>query len=93
MYVDASNDYALLGNYNSTDSQYVTGPPIISETKVQIVPSYGGVGFASKVPLISGNPASNYYNLENAYCCGSSTCQQTTQPIFQNVGYQIYQKK
>jgi len=88
-YVDSGSDYSLLGNYNNVNPQFVTGPPIISETKVQIVPSYGGTGYPTQ-----SNPggSGNYFILNNAYCCGQNTCSQTTQPVFSNVGMQIYGK-
>jgi len=88
-YAQAPSDYSSLGAYNSVSAQYITGPPILSETKVQIVPAYGGVGFAGQRSV---NPYSNYYTLGDGYCCGSNTCQKVTQPYYGNVVRDIYQK-
>ena len=91
-YVDSSSDYSTLGSYNLVSPQYVTGPPIMSETKIQIVPSYGGLGFAGpKLPVSYGG--STYSTLNSAYCCGSNTCQSVSQPTFGNVVAQIYGKQ
>lgn len=96
--VKDSGSYSTLGAYNIGNStQFTTGPPVptMSETVVQIVPSYGGVGFSSSNadPAIGGG-VSNYYNLNSAYCCGTSTCQTITTPLSnqQNVLRSVYEK-
>jgi len=89
-YTQPNADYATLGAYNNVQAQFVTGPPILSETKVQIVPSYGGVGYAAPR---STNPGANYFLLNDGYCCGSTTCQSVTQPIYGNIVRSVYGKK
>lgn len=87
-YAQSSSDYSQLGTYNNVATQ-VTGPPILSETKIQIIPSYGGVGY---LPSRSATPGTNYFPLNDAYCCGSTTCQQVAQPIYGNVVKNAYGK-
>lgn len=88
-YAQAGSDYSKLGSYNTVSSQ-VTGPPILSETKIQIIPSYGGVGY---LPPRSMNPGTTYFALNDAYCCGQTTCQQISQPIYGNVVKNAYGKQ
>jgi hypothetical protein len=96
--VKNSASYSSLGAYNiGNPTQFTAGPPVptMSETVVQIVPSYGGVGYASSAsPSVSGG-TSNYYSLNGAYCCGASTCQTVTTPLAntQNVLKSIYNKR
>lgn len=96
--VKNSASYSSLGAYNiGNPTQFTAGPPVptMSETVVQIVPSFGGVGYTSgsTTPSASGGGSSNYYSLNSAYCCGSSTCQKVTTPLSQqNVVKSIYRK-
>jgi len=89
-YAQPNAQYSTLGSYNNVNAQFLTGPPILSETKVQIIPSYGGVGFAGPR---SSNPQGNYFLLNDGYCCGQTTCQSVTQPIYGNVVRSIYGKQ
>jgi hypothetical protein len=89
-YAQSSSDYSSLGAYNAVSGQFATGPPILSETKIQIIPSYGGVGYS---PQRSMNPGANYFGLNDAYCCGQSTCQSVTQPIYGNIVKSVYGKQ
>jgi hypothetical protein len=91
-YVDASADYSTLGAYNNVSAQFITGPPVMSETKVQIIPSYGGVGFAGPNMPNSTQGGGTYAKLNSAYCCGTNACQTVSQPTFGNVVKQIYNK-
>lgn len=94
--VKNSASYSSLGAYNiGNPSQFTSGPPVptMSESVVQIVPSFGGVGYASNNAPAHGSGTSNYYSLDSAYCCGASTCQKVTTPLSnQNVLKSIYQK-
>lgn len=77
-YVNNINQYAELGSMNNTQTNFVSGPPIPSETRFTIVPAWGRDGFRSNY-----REGSNGYNtLVNAYCCEGQACQQTTQPLF-----------
>ena len=89
MYAQAGSDYSTLGAYNAVGANFATGPPVLSETKVQIVPSYGGVGYSAQR---NSNPSANYYGLNDAYCCGQSTCQSVSQPIYGNIVKSVYGK-
>lgn len=94
--VKNSPSYSSLGAYNvGNPTQFTSGPPVpvLSESVVQIVPQFGGLGYASNAsPSVSGG-TSNYYSLDSAYCCGASTCQKVTVPLSnQNVLKSIYQK-
>lgn len=96
-YVKNTASYSSLGAYNvGNPTQFTSGPPVptMSETVVQIVPSYGGVGFASNADPTIGGRTSNYFSLDSAYCCGSQTCQSVTTPLANqyNVLKSVYQK-
>lgn len=95
--VKNSGSYSTLGAYNvGNPTEFTSGPPVptMSESVIQIVPSFGGVGYASNASPVAGGGSSNYYNLDSAYCCGTSTCQKVTTPLSnqQNVLKSIYQK-
>lgn len=89
-YAQPSADYSTLGAYNQVQAQFATGPPILSETKIQIIPSYGGVGFAAPR---STNPNNNYFLLGDGYCCGQTTCQSVAQPVYGNIVQSVYGKQ
>lgn len=89
-YAQSSSEYSQLGSYNSVGAEFMTGPPILSETKVQIIPSYGGVGYASQR---TSTPGATYSMLNDAYCCGQSTCQTVSQPIYGNIVKSAYGKQ
>lgn len=92
--VHNSGSYASLAKYNNMNMNplFTGAPPIptMSETTVvQIVPSFGGVGFSS--PQISKD--NNYATLKDAYCCGQNSCQSVTQPLSANIVKNIYGKR
>lgn len=95
-YVQNSGSYSSLGLYNNMDlnAQFTGAPPIptLSESVVQIVPSFGGVGFASP-QTSSASRDNNYFVLNDAYCCGQNTCSSVTQPLTMNIVKDIYGKK
>lgn len=82
--MSSTSAYSKLGAYNvASSNQFTMGPPVptMSETVVQIVPTYGGIGFASNANPSVGGGQSNYATLNDAYCCGSSTCQTVTRSL------------
>jgi hypothetical protein len=65
--------YNTLGNYYSVSGGSVNGPPVpatVPSMTVQVVPSFGGVGYANEFPY-SGT---GYYSLGNAYPAFPNNC-------------------
>ena len=67
--------YTTLGNYYSVagDNAVITGPPVpatVPSMNVQLVPSFGGVGYANEFPY-SGT---GYFSLGNAYPSFPNNC-------------------
>lgn len=90
MYAQAGSDYSKLGTYNTVQGRFSPGAPIMSETKIHIVPSFGSVGYLP--PSAPSSGGGTYFALNDAYCCGQNTCQSVAQPLYGNVVKNIYGK-